>query len=382
MKAVLAFALMTTLAEGQVIRVPLSKMPATPRQIARKNGLLGANDSPADVPINDFENAQYYGPISIGTPPQNFQVVFDTGSSNLWVPSSSCSLLNIACRLHSKYDSSKSSTYVKNGTSFAIQYGSGSLSGYTSEDTVSVGSVTVPNLLFAEAVKEPGIAFIAAHFDGILGFGFPEISVNGMNPFFQAALEAGVIKEAKFAFYLEKSGSTGGELTLGGVDSTKYTGDFTYTPITIKGYWQFDVSEVKVAGTSFADTTKAIADTGTSLLAIPTSSMTSLLTKFPSGIVKPLAAGEYTVECDKVSEMPAISFSIAGKDFVLEGSDYVLSVSGECLLGFTAIDVPPPRGPLWILGDVFLRKHYTVFDYGNSQIGFATATSSSLMVTV
>jgi cathepsin D len=242
--------------------------------------------------------------------------------------------------------------------------------------------VTVPNLLFAEAVKEPGIAFIAAHFDGILGFGFPEISVNGMNPFFQAALEAGVIKEAKFAFYFEKSGSTGGELTLGGVDSTKYTGDFTYTPITIKGYWQFDVSEVKVAGTSFADTTKAIADTGTSLLAIPTSSMTSLLTKFPSGIVKPLAAGEYTVECDKVSEMPAISFTIAGKDFVLEGSDYVLSVSGECLLGFTAIDVPPPRGPLWILGDVFLRKYYTVFDYGNSQIGFATATSSSLMVTV
>merc|ERR1712050_53893 len=245
----------------------------------------------------------------------------------------------------------------------------------------TVGSVTVPNLLFAEAVKEPGVAFIAAHFDGILGFGYPDISVNHMPPFFQAALAAGVIKEAKFAFYLEKSGSTGGELSLGGVDSSKYTGDFTYTPITIKGYWQFDVSEVKVGDASFADTTKAIADTGTSLLAIPKSALTSLLTKFPAGVVKPLLAGEYTVECDKVSEMPAISFTIAGKDFVLEGSEYVLSVSGECLLGFMGIDVPPPRGPLWILGDVFLRKYYTVFDYGNSQIGFATATSSSSMVT-
>merc|ERR1712008_667525 len=149
------------------------------------------------------------------------------------------------------------------GTNFAIRYGSGSLSGYTSQDSVSVRSVTVPNLLFAEAVKEPGVAFIAAHFDGIMGFGFPEISVNGMTPFFQAALVAGMIKEAKFAFFLEKSGSTGGELSLGGADPTKYTGDFTYTPITNKGYWEFSVASVTVGGASLVGTTKAIADTGT-----------------------------------------------------------------------------------------------------------------------
>lgn len=189
---------------GDVIRVPLTRMTNTPRHIAQKNGLLGATDGPDNVPIADYQNAQYYGPITIGTPPQKFNVVFDTGSSNLWVPSKSCSLLNIACKLHSKYDSTKSSTYVKNGTNFAIRYGSGSLSGYTSQDSVSVGSVTVPNLLFAEAVKEPGVAFIAAHFDGIMGFGFPEISVNGMTPFFQAALAAGMIKEAKFAFFSRK----------------------------------------------------------------------------------------------------------------------------------------------------------------------------------
>jgi cathepsin D len=360
--------------EEGIMRIPLSKMPATPRHIARDNGMVSVED-PVEVPINDFQNAQYYGPISIGTPPQKFNVVFDTGSSNLWVPSKKCAFTNLACKTHSKYDSSKSSSYVANGTAFAIRYGSGSLTGTTSQDTVTMGSVSVPNVLFAEAVKEPGVAFLAAHFDGIMGFGFPEISVNGMTPFFQAALASGAIKEPKFAFSLAKdaSASSGGELTLGGVDSTKFTGDFTYTPITIKGYWQFAVSGVSVGGASFAGETKAIADTGTSLLAIPKSSLTSLLTKFPSGAVKPLAAGEYTVDCSKVSDMPTLSFTIGGKTFDLEGADYVLKVQTECLLGVMGIDVPPPRGPLWILGDVFLRKYYTVFDYGNSQIGFATA---------
>jgi len=363
------------LVEEGIMRIPLTKMPATPKQYANAQGLAakyGATDG-ANVVINDFENAQYYGPISIGTPAQNFNVVFDTGSSNLWVPSKHCNLLNVACHLHNKYDSSKSSTYVSNGTAFAIRYGSGSLTGITSQDTVTVGSVSVPSLLFAEAKAEPGIAFVAAHFDGIMGFGFPEISVNGMTPFFQAALQSGAIKEPKFAFYLEKTGSTGGELTLGGVDSSKYTGDFTYTPITIRGYWQFAVSSITVGGSSFAAETKAIADTGTSLLAIPKSSLTSLLATFPSGVVTPLAAGEYTVTCSRISELPTLSFTIGGKAFELAGSDYVLSVSGECLLGIMGIDVPAPRGPLWILGDVFLRKYYTVFDYGNARIGFATA---------
>lgn len=75
--------------------------------------------------------------------------------------------------------------------------------------------------------------------------------------------------------------------------------------------------------------------------------------------------------------MPTFEFTIAGQKYELEGTDYVLEVSQggqtQCLLGVMGMDVPEPMGPLWILGDVFLRKYYGIFDVGQARIGFALA---------
>jgi saccharopepsin len=78
-------------------------------------------------------------------------------SSNLWVPSSKCT--SIACFLHAKYDSSSSATYKANGTGIEIRYGSGSMEGFVSNDVFSMGDLKVDSLDFAEATKEPGLAF-------------------------------------------------------------------------------------------------------------------------------------------------------------------------------------------------------------------------------
>jgi len=106
-------------------------------------------DGPHAVPINDYQNAQFYGDITIGG--QSFSVIFDTGSSNLWVPSKQCHWYK--CWFHHKYDSSASKTYVKDGREFKVQYGSGPVQGIFDKDSVVVGGLTVPGQVFAEVTQ-------------------------------------------------------------------------------------------------------------------------------------------------------------------------------------------------------------------------------------
>lgn len=124
-------------------------------------------------------DAQYFAEIEIGTPAKKFKVVMDTGSSNLWVPSVRCK--DKACRTHVQFDASKSSTYKSNGTLFAIQYGSGALTGVIGNDVVSVAGIAISQD-FGESVTQPGAAFEQGKFDGILGLGFETIAVNGVTP--------------------------------------------------------------------------------------------------------------------------------------------------------------------------------------------------------
>jgi len=152
------------------------------------------------VKITNYLNAQYFGPIQIGTPGQNFNVILDTGSSNLWVPSSTCT--TIACNLHNKYNASASSTYKANGSKFDLNYGSGEVAGYWSIDTVNFGGVNIKGVQFGEATKEVGLSFIAAHFDGILGMGYQAISVDNIQPVFQKGYSEGIFANNSFAFYL------------------------------------------------------------------------------------------------------------------------------------------------------------------------------------
>ncbi len=296
-------------------------------------------------------------------------------------------------------------------------------------------------------------------------------------------VDQGLVNEPVFSFWFNRNSgeNEGGEIVFGGVDSNHFKGEHTYVPVVQKGYWQFDMGDVLIDGetTGFCGGgCSAIADSGTSLLAGPTTIITQINHAIgASGIVSqeckavvaqygkmilemllaqaepqkicsqiglcysdgtrdvsigiesvvdknrhessgvhgeasctacqmmviwmqnqlkgnqteerilnyinelcdrlPSPMGESAVDCSSLSSMPIVSFTIGGKVFDLTPEQYVLQVGDgpetQCISGFTALDVAPPRGPLWILGDVFMGQYHTVFDYGNMTVGFAEA---------
>ncbi|KAJ5601609.1 Peptidase A1 [Penicillium lagena] len=324
-----------------------------------------------DVLVDNFMNAQYFSEISLGTPPQTFKVVLDTGSSNLWVPSSECN--SIACFLHTKYDSSSSSTYKKNGTEFEIRYGSGSLSGFVSQDTLQIGDLKVKKQDFAEATNEPGLAFAFGRFDGILGLGYDTISVNKMVPPFYNMLNQDLLDEPVFAFYLGDTNKEGdnSEATFGGLDKSHYTGELTKIPLRRKAYWEVEFNAISFGdNTAELENTGIILDTGTSLIALP-STLAELLNKEIGA--KKSFTGQYTVECEKRDSLPDLTFTLSGHNFTIGPYDYIMEVQGSCISSFMGMDFPEPVGPLAILGDSFLRQWYSVYDVGNNAVGLAKA---------
>jgi len=320
------------------------------------------------VPITNFLNAQYFSEINIGTPPQTFKVILDTGSSNLWVPSKQCG--SIACYLHSKYDSAASSTYEANGTSFEIRYGSGSLSGFVSQDVMAIGDITVLKQDFAEATSEPGLAFAFGRFDGIMGMGYDTISVNQIVPPIYNMIEQQLIDEPVFSFFLGGTEEES-EVIFGGIDESHYTGKLIKLPVRRKAYWEVEFDSITFgSNTAELDNTGAILDTGTSLIILPTT-LSELLNQEIGA--KKSFNGQYTVECSKRDELPDLTFTLSGHKFSIGPYDYILEVSGSCISAFSGMDFPEPIGPLAILGDAFLRRWYSVYDLGKDSVGLAKA---------
>jgi len=349
-------------------RIKLHKMKSMRQRMREANMTIPKVYGPSrasTVSLTNYLDAEYYGAVSVGTPAQDFVVVFDTGSSDFWLPSTECT--SKACTSHNQYDSSASSTYVANGESFEIEYGDGSsVTGILSQDTVTLGGLAVTDQIFAETTKEPGSDFVSEDFDGILGMGYKAISSDRVTPVFNNMYSQGLVDENLFSFYLDRTetASSGGELILGGIDDSYYTGDISYVDVTTKGYWQFKMDSISVDGgdTYCSSGCQVIADTGTSLIVGPTTAVNAI-----NDAIGARSSGE--ISCS-ASDLPTITITINGVDFPLEGSDYIVEQEGTCFSGFEAGELGDIK---WILGDVFLGAYYTGFDFGNNRVGFATA---------
>uniref|UniRef100_G1PKG7 Pepsin B n=1 Tax=Myotis lucifugus TaxID=59463 RepID=G1PKG7_MYOLU len=331
------------------------------------------NDAVAYEPITNYLDAFYFGEISIGTPPQNFLVLFDTGSSNLWVPSTYCQ--SQACSNHNRFNPSLSSTFRNNGQTYTLSYGSGSLSVVLGYDTVTVQNIVVNNQEFGLSENEPNNPFYYSDFDGILGMAYPNMAVGSAPTVMQGMLQQGQLTLPIFSFYFSRQPTYqyGGELILGGVDAL-YSGQIVWAPVTQELYWQIAIQEFAIGDQATgwcSQGCQAIVDTGTFLLAVPQQYMDSFLQATGA---QQAQNGDFVVDCNSVENLPTITFIISGSQFPLPPSAYVLNDNGYCRLGIEATYLPSPNGqPLWILGDVFLKEYYSVYDMANNRVGFAFA---------
>ncbi|KAH0618839.1 hypothetical protein JD844_018335 [Phrynosoma platyrhinos] len=354
------------LSEG-IVKVPLTKGKSI-REVMKEKGVLEDYlrhhnlDPVLKYQYNEYNvayepmaymDASYYGQISIGTPPQNFLVLFDTGSSNLWVPSIYCNTQ--ACTSHARFNPSQSSTYYTNGQTFFLQYGSGNLAGFFGYDTLRLQSIVVTNQEFGLSKNEPGANFVYAEFDGILGMAYPSLA-------------------STVCICSQPNAQYGGEVVFGGVDTRLYSGQIYWAPVTEELYWQIGIQEFSIGGQATgwcSQGCQAIVDTGTSLLTVPKQFMNSFLNAVGA---QQDQYGQNTVNCNTVQNLPTISFTINGVSFPLPPSAYILNNNGYCMVGIQPTYLPSQNGqPLWILGDVFLREYYSVYDMGNNRVGFATA---------
>jgi hypothetical protein len=183
-------------------------------------------------------------------------VVYDTGSSNYWVPDKNCTLdtkISPACATDNKFDSSKSSTYQRDGRDYFLPYGSGVAAGFLGRDDVQVGSVSLSNYTFGQTTVLPGDDFDPP-FNGIAGLAYPIIALpigSFLPTVLDAMINASAIPEPIVHVYLSSANNSNSSFfSFGAVDESVVDGPFTTVPFSLVqpvfGYWMGDITSLEV----------------------------------------------------------------------------------------------------------------------------------------
>ncbi|RDX53186.1 protease [Lentinus brumalis] len=318
-------------------------------------------------PLADEEDdVEWAGNIKIGTPPKTFLIDFDTGSADLWIPSSSCSH---CASSKSKYHNSASSTGAKKSGTFEIRYADGSnATGPIYTDTVTVGGVKATGQYFA-AVTSESPNFAQDPIDGVLGLAFPSISRLRQNPFFVTASAQKSVNDAAFAFKLASNGS---ELYLGGTDASLYEGAVEYHNVSSTiGYWIINGASAEVNGKSVVSGFDTIIDSGTSIMYGPPAAVQAFYKAIPNSKLYDESGGFYTFPC---RNPPQVAFNWGGKSWTISAENFNFGEteqgSGECVGTLAGQDLGLGDNT-WLLGDSFMKNVYSVFSFSKNAVGFA-----------
>jgi len=330
------------------------------------------------LPLIDINNSQYVGRIQVGEPkhgsrPQYFDVIFDTGSSNLWINSDLCR--SQACMLHKRFHPRQSRSYKKLDIEMSVQFGTGNIDGFLAQDTFTLGPLKVKHQAFGQITNEIGQVFVSGKFDGILGLSFPSLSAHSYTPVFDSIIKQKLLTTNMFSFYYTALPQQNSAILLGAPARDLYEGHIQWVQVSKPLYWEIQLVDIEYDGVPLGvcrdGPCKAVVDTGTSLLTGPSQEVTKLLRKL-----------SVHRDCTQQHQLKKLTYILSDRNgqyrFDVEPDYYVLKSAARgagrpkfCRAGFMALDVPQPRGPLWILGDLFLRRWMSVFDRDAHRIGFA-----------
>eukprot|EP00930_Biecheleria_cincta_P027961 TRINITY_DN1952_c0_g2_i1.p1 TRINITY_DN1952_c0_g2~~TRINITY_DN1952_c0_g2_i1.p1 ORF type:complete len:489 (+),score=93.69 TRINITY_DN1952_c0_g2_i1:86-1468(+) len=337
------------------------------------------------TPLKDM-SSEYTGYIGVGTTADGksqFQarVVFDTGSTNLWVASVLCEEYPCTSESASRfYDPAKSLTqeqFVGQHEDIDITFGTGELKGPLHTDTYRVGPMEVKKQSFAMIREMTGSVFSSFPFEGILGLAFPSLSFGGIEPFFETVIKQKLLKNNEFAFYLNIDSSEPSALLWGGIDKDLYHGKIAMVPVSKPHYWALDLVDFRIGNKSFVKGPGGeklkylIVDSGTTYFTAPSFLYDDVMAKFPEA------------NCNAVDGYEPMTFVLKTDsgtyDLKVTQETYMVGEpSGGCSPAFMKLNVAEQWGPAMILGEVFMRHFFTVFHRGSgdvkeAKIGFAPA---------
>ncbi|KAG2199995.1 hypothetical protein INT47_000345 [Mucor saturninus] len=305
----------------------------------------------------------YYGEISIGTPAQKFNVIFDTGSSDVWVVSNKCQ--SDICDSHRKFDHHQSNSYNSekdeddDEDTLSVDYGTGSVQGHLGKDKVSLadGQIVIQEQVIADAYTLSR-DFIGSPFHGIFGLGLAGLSSSQHDPPFLSMIEQNLVEQPVFSIYSQHNA---GEIDFGGIDKDRFEGEISYVDNIDSSYWMMAIDSMEFEDQSFQDR-KAIIDSGSTLIIMNKNDASLYHQSIPGAMSN--GDGTWSFPCKNVNTLGPLTIKSGDTTLTIPADKLFLTpmsaTSKNCLSGISDQEMETENS--WILGDVFLKNFYTVCD--------------------
>lgn len=320
-------------------------------------------DHTATAILDDSRDVRYFMDMYLGSNKQKVRVDIDTGSSDLWVHDEF-----YGPSWEGMFNQSQSSSFKYLPEAFSILYNDGSRTlGLYAEDTVSLEDGTSLNNFQFAVVNKSNSPSTPAIFG--ISRKVQELARTKYDNFPYALVSQGIIDKPAYSIYMSKDKGDKGLVLFGGIDNKKYLGELAKFPITDNWYAAITLDGVTVDGNYYNVGLPALLDTGTSWNFLPDEIVDDISGKLGATL---LENGDRTISCDQPTDK-FITFNFGSQEITLSYAEFIVRpFQNGCLAGINKWD--PNTGV--ILGDVFLRHTYTVYDLEENTISIAPAVDT------